>query len=75
MPILTYARMTKTTVVKARHIETHSTFHFESDSGFMKFGVTPAGGFRAGVSSGVVAMLVLKLFARAVESTLGGNEI
>ena len=58
MPILTYVRSKKATVVRIRHIEIHNAFHLKSsDLGSVKFGVTPGGGLRAGCSPGVVAML------------------
>ena len=53
--ILVYALRKNTVVVTDRQTDTHSVFHFESESGLAKLGVSPWGGGRAGsmISEGV----------------------
>lgn len=46
----------KTGVVMARQTDTHRTFHRKSESGCLKFGVTPVGGGVAGLRPELVAI-------------------
>jgi len=54
--ILTYARRKKRTLAKPRQIDMQTTVAFQSDSGLVKLGVTPVGGWRAGDGVGVDAI-------------------